>query len=98
MCRQEAQLCVAKGSAGSLSEMSSRAMYTPRNSFGELVPFMEVVGIYGEVAGSLGQGLCGCVPLARAEVLEDTSSTHSRALVAAGDGGWGMLIRSKNEA
>lgn len=49
-CRQEAQLGVAKCSAGSLSEMSSRARHTPRNSLGELVPFMEVVGIYGEVA------------------------------------------------
>jgi hypothetical protein len=31
----------------------------------------------GRWPGSLGQGLCGHVPLARAEVLEDASSTYS---------------------
>ena len=41
---------MAESSAGSLSEMSSSAMCTPRHSSGELVPFMEVEGIYGEVA------------------------------------------------
>lgn len=33
---------MAESSAGSLSEMSSKAMCTPRHSSGELVPFMEV--------------------------------------------------------
>lgn len=33
----------------------------------------------GRWPGSLGQDLCGCVPLARAEVFEETSSAYSGA-------------------
>lgn len=78
-CRQEAQLGVAKCSAGSLSEMSSRARHTPRNSLGELVPFMEVVGIYGEVARVSRARFVWLGTIARTGVLEEASSVYSEA-------------------
>jgi hypothetical protein len=42
---------------------------------------------------SLGQGLCGPVPLARAGVLEDASSTDLGAV----GWGWGELYKVKRE-
>lgn len=43
---------------------------------------------------SLGQGLCDCVLLARAGVLEDASSTSSRAV---GSGGGVLPYKVKQE-
>lgn len=86
--QREAWLGEDEYSAGSQVLTSARAMSTPGNSFGETVPFVGAGGVFMPLerwSGSLGQGLCGLVPLAGAEVLEDASSTYSGAVGSGGN-------------
>jgi hypothetical protein len=77
--------------------MSVQAKDTPRNSFGELVCLLggDVLMSPGRWSGTLGQGLCGCEPLARTGVLDDTSSTNSGAVGCRVGGGRGLIKSNK---
>jgi hypothetical protein len=60
--------------------LSMWAVNTPGNSFRELLIGTGWKGVFillERWPGSLGQNLCGCIPLARGGVLEDDSSTYS---------------------
>jgi hypothetical protein len=59
---------------------------------------MEVVGIYGEVARVSRARFVWLCTVVRSRGIGRYFIYTLKALVAAGDGGWGMLIRSRNEA
>lgn len=85
---REASLGTGECSAGYWSLMSAQAMNRPGNSFRELVHLLGArEGVFMPLTrwpGSLGQGMCGHVPLAREGVLEGVLSTYPGAV------GWGI--------